>query len=390
MAGFDRSKFKATPLNTLEKQEKEQNEKRNFGFEGLQFLTCENGENLIRIYPCHPDGPGESFAEPKTVTFLEVKVPKKEGNKIIEGEFELKNKPIFNAKVHGNYEKDLVEEYMTFAKLIVIPELFTEKKDQDLAWNKVIGYKAGTKYIPGIKPIDTWCMYVDKFGGKKNGFGILEVKKTVVNKLREEAAKLIGADDTVMPDPYTDPDVGVRAIITYDPEAEQIENYYKVRLEMKKEGLNFSLVPTPLTDEQLESFMKLDSLHKRYRNAYKRSDFEYQLEGLKRFDEKIGLQVFAYDAWLDICEEISNMIPEDEPENPATDETKVRNSAPSDELPWELNKEEEQRGIDFQKKLEEQKKEEAAKRAAKLPSKNQGTNPKTSLEDRLAKLRNKT
>lgn len=390
MAGFDRSKFKATPLNKLEEQDKEQSEKRNFGFDGVKFLSCETGDNLIRIYPCHPDGPGESFAEPKTVNFLEVRVPKKENGKVIDGEFETKNKPIFNAKVHGNYEKDLVEEYISFAKTVVIPELYPEKKDRDLAWNKVIGYKSGNKFVPGIKPIDTWCMYAEKYGGKNSGFGILEVKRSVVNKLREEAAKLIGSDQTVMPDPYTDPDEGVRAIITYNPDEELIENYYKVRLEMKKEGLNFSLVPTPLSDEELESFMKLDSLHKKYRNAYKRSDFEYQLEGLKRFDEKIGLQVFAYDAWLDICEEISNMIPEDEPENPATDETKVRNSAPSDELPWELNKEEEQRGIDFQKKLEEQKKEEAAKRAAKLPSKNQGTNPKTSLEDRLAKLRNKT
>lgn len=389
MAGFDRSKFKATPLQTLEKQEKEQNEKRNFGTGGLKFHQFDKGENLVRIYPCHPDGLGESFAEPKTVTFLEVKVPKKdkEGNEI-PGESELKSKPIFNAKVHGDYEKDLVEEYMSYAKTVVIPDLYTEKEDQEQAWNKVTGYKSGNKFVPGIKPIDTWCMYVDKYGGKTNGFGIIEVKKSVVNGLREEAAKLIGSDSTIMPDPYTDPDNGVRAIIDYNPDAKKPEDYYKVQLEMTRDGLNFSLVPTELTDEQLEFFMKQDSLYKRYRKSYKRSDFDYQLEGLKRFDEKIGLNVFAYDSWLDICQEISDMIPEDEPENPAEDETKVRNAAPSDQLPWELNKGEAQRGIDFEKKLEEQKQEEKARRAAKLPVKDE---PKSkAIQDRLAKLKVKT
>lgn len=394
MSGFDRSKFKTTSLNTLKDQEKEQNEKRNFkNFDGLSFLHLDDGENLIRIYPHHPDGKGESFAEPKTVTFLEVSVPKKdkEGNKI-EGEFELKNKPIFNAKVHGNYEKDLVEEYMSFAKEVVIPELYLDEEDQKKAWSKVVGYKSGGKYIPGIKPMDTWCMYVSKYGGKTSGFGILEVKKSVVNGLREEAAKLIGADDTVMPDPYTDPDLGVRSIITYNPKADKPEDYYKVQLEMQRDGLNFSLVPTPLSDEELEHFLQQDSLYKRYRNSFKRSDFEYQLEGLKRFDEKIGLGIFAYDSWLDICEEISEMIPEDQPENPAEDETRVRNAAPTDKLPWDLNKEEEKRGIDFHKELQEKRAEEEAKKAVTLPKKQSqsSVDKNKTIQDRLAKLKAKS
>lgn len=396
MPGFDRSKFKTTSLNTLKEQEKEQNEKRNVkNFEGLNFLYFDEGDNLIRIYPHHPDGDGDSFAEPKTVTFLELSVPKKDkdGNKI-EGEFELKKKPIFNAKVHGNYEKDLVEEYMSFAKEVVIPELYIDEQDQKNAWSKVVGYKSGNKYIPGIKPMDTWCMYATKYGGKVYGFGILEVKKSVVNGLREEAAKLIGSDATVMPDPYTDPDIGVRAIVTYNPNADKPEDYYKVQLEMERDGLNFSLLPTPLSDEELEEFMKQDSLHKRYRNAFKRSDFEYQLEGLKRFDDSIELGVFGYDAWLDICEEISDMIPEDEPENPAQDEVRVRNAAPTDKLPWDLNRDEEKRGIDFEKKLREKRMEDEAKKKATIPKKKDQQQPSTTktkrIQDRLAMLKSKT
>lgn len=314
MSGFDRSKLKATALSTVKQQEKDQQTKRPSSGDGFDrsYHKIDNGDNIFRIFPFHPDGGGSSFAEAKCVSFLSVNTQKRDQQgKPIEGEFEVKRRPIFNSKVHGNLEKDLVETYLDVAKKIAIPNFVDgDREEFDRIWKKITG-------MDGIKPQDTWVVYAAKLESGKWNLGILELKKTIKNQLTDLAAAF--SDDVQSPDPFTDPDDGIAIIINRSGEGLKTE--YKVTLQSEKikdKGrITESYIPTPLTDQQLEEWSKLDSLHKTYVNVFKRSDLEAQIDGLQRFDQelaakhKAAIAVLQYDEILNVIDELSNVVPEE-------------------------------------------------------------------------------
>jgi hypothetical protein len=341
MPGFDRSKLKATAATVIQKQEKDF--KRGGG--GLDFLSIETGENPIRVFPYHPDGGGESFAEAKSVSFLEVQVPKRDADKkVIEGEFEFKRKPIFNMKVHGNEEQkalklDLVEAYMKYAKEVAIPNLVGDDKQKfDKIWNKIVG-NALTKE-QGIKPQDSWVMYAMKGEGKTaegewmwGKIGPIDIKKSVKDLMTEKAAEL------ELPDPWTDPDEGYIPIITKAKTADKPSDWYKLRVDSKKDGKTTTYVTHQLSDEQINEWSEMKPLHELYVNSYKRKDFNYQVEGLKRFDDKLAadgypILVFQYEEFLDIIEQVSNVVPEDNSQS----EEEQNNTAKEVEKPEPVKK----------------------------------------------------
>ena len=54
-----------------------------------------------------------------------------------------------------------------------------------------------------------------------------------------------------------------------------------------------------------------------YKNSFKRSDFAMQIEGLQNFDQYLAkkgypIQVFGYEEFLDIVQEIDSQLPEEE------------------------------------------------------------------------------
>jgi hypothetical protein len=316
MAGFDRGKFKATSMTTLKSQQEELDKVRPSGNKGdILFHEISEGKdgNLFRIAPFHPDGGGSSYAEAKCVSYLNVTKPKRDDKfKIIEGEFEIKRSPIFNSKVHGGTKQDAVEVYMNFAKEIAIPEYAGGSTDKfNIIWEHIVGNFQ--KKLQGIKPMDSTVMYAWK--KQKDGSwskpGRLEVTKSVKNQLIDLALEFSSGDEAT-PDPFSDPDQGICVNIHNSGTG---FDRYTVTLESKQQGLTKTFIPTPLTDEQLEEFMKLDSLYKLYVNSYKRSDFDAQMEGLKRFDEELAkkgypIQVFGYDAFLDTLAEIESQLPE--------------------------------------------------------------------------------
>ncbi len=319
MPGFDRSKLKATSGSVIQKQEKDFQR----GKGGLDFLSIETGENVVRVFPYHPDGGGESFAEAKSVSFLEVEVPKRDAEKkIVEGQFELKRKPIFNMKVHGNEEQralklDLVEAYMQFAKDRAIPDRVGDNKEEFAKlWSKITG-NALTKE-QGIKPQDSWVVYAKLAAGKDaegnwswGKIGLLDLKKSVKDAMTERAAEY------EEPDPFTDPDTGIAVIITKAKESSTPAGWYKVKMDKQKVKSDKGpameqYVYSPLTDAEIDAWAEMKPLHELYVNSFKYKDFKYQMEGLKRFDEKLGNLVFSYDEFLDTVELISSVVPEEE------------------------------------------------------------------------------
>jgi len=357
MPGFDRSRLKATTAEVIQTQEKQFGTKR---FDN-NYLSIEVGENVIRIFPYHPDGGGKSFAEAKSVSYLEVKKPKRgEDKKIIEGEFEVKRSPIFNSRVHAGIQLDVVEQYIEFAKATAIPNFTDDDETIKKIMNKINGNVA-TK-DNGIKPIDTWVVYACKAEGKDadgnhiwGKVGLLEIKKSVKDAMTEQAALLEN------PDPFSDPDEGIAVIITRAKEAKKASDWYKVRLDQRVSKLTTTYVTSPLTDAQIEQWIDSKPLHELYVNSFTRKDFESQLEGLQNFEIKMAeagfpINVFQYDDFLDIVEKINGLIPED---------TKSEKKEDSGDEIDEIFKEE-------PGKVKEQKKEEAAKTVTKSVS------PKTS------------
>jgi hypothetical protein len=327
--GFDRTKAKATSVAALQAQERDHETKRpsNRNNFDRNYHTVKEGDNWYRIFPAHPkelDG-GDSFAEPKCVTFLNVAVPKRDDDKkVIEGEFEVKLKPLFNSKVHGNVGKDIVEEYMTVAKTVAIPE-FTgdDTETADKIWGLITGYRDSKgNFHPGVKPQDTWVAYAVPITGFTDtgeailgsDIGLLEIKKSVKTKMNERAIEF-AADDINSPDPFSDPDDGICVNITKKGSG---KDAYGKELHTVKEGkFDRRLIPTPLSDELLEKWSQMDSLKKLFVNSFKRSDLEKQLDGLKRFDDELSKKGFAIRVlerpeFLEVAEELLTLVPEDE------------------------------------------------------------------------------
>lgn len=322
MSGFDRSRLKGTSLATLKQKEQEHEAKRPSNDFERNYLKIDDGDNTFRFFPFHPDGGGSSYSEAKCVSFLSVKTEKRDDNGKGTGEFEVKRRPVFNGKVHGNLPKDLVEEYLRIAKDIAIPNFTDDEKKQKAIWGKITGQD-------GIKPIDTWVVYAAKREGGVYKTGLLELKKSITPQLRDLAAQL--TTDVQSPDPFSDPDEGICVII--NKSGKKLDTEYKATLEnevVKKEGsgrLSTEYIYTPLTDQQIEEWIKKDSLYKMYVNVFKKRDLELQLDGLVRFDAELKasgypIAVTEYSEFADIAEELFNLVAEDDQKEEKKEEKK--------------------------------------------------------------------
>ena len=339
MGGFNREALRKktqTTQEALNQQQQDLASKRpQSGSKFAGYHTIEVGDNIFRIAPFHPDGGGKTYAEAKTVSFLEVSVPKKdkEGN-VIEGQEEIKKRGIFNAKVHGNLPIDPGELYMQVAKDLAIPNFCDQdtEKQQEI-WEFITGN--AVKKIDGIKPQDSWVVWALKANGKDSDGNYLwsdwqrtELKRSIKDGMAERAAEL------GMPDPYSDIDEGVPVIITKADKPKPNEkrkptDWYKVRLDSEKKGLNISYKSAPLTDSQLEAWSKLTPLYELFVNTYTRNDLEKQLEGLQRFDNKLqekfgsGVSIFQYEEFTDPVDKLFDIVQEPKKEKGIEEEAPI-------------------------------------------------------------------
>jgi hypothetical protein len=336
---LDRSKFKATVVAATVEQDKEL--AASLGRDGgnySKYIKCEDGDNLLRIYPPHPeeDGGGEVFAEPKVTVFLPMMVVERDSNgqPIMEsGKPKLKEsvKSVFNSRIHANTPKDLVEEYVKLAIETLESDLShcqdaVAKSQITEKLNRLKGNYA--LKIQGLNYKSAWVMYVDRIVGSNSTFGPIEIGISVKDRINAIAASTDSANNPLATDPFTGLDDGRALKITYNSKATKPQDYYKTELDN-------TLVPTviagatynlprvfPLTDDQLESFMKATPLAKRFKNCFTRRDYELQFEGLTFFDKKYNINLFQNSHFLEICEEIDTYYPEIE-ESPADGSAKT-------------------------------------------------------------------
>lgn len=329
MTTFDRSKYKATSSVTLKKQEEEVKEIVNTGnnYNRVGFHTMDHGKNKFRIYPArNPEDGNSSFIVPKTIHFLPqlIEIVDDKGNK----KSEIKSKPIFNSRVHGRTKKDICEEYIKMAESLIQKET-KDPSEFKRRMAPLNGYKDknGT-WHSGITGQTRWVCYSDKYStaGKKLGF--LEV----TNGVKESMNKLTITEQVGEPieiDPFSDADDGICLIIDYNKQAQKAQDFYKCSLEeVQIDKFNRKLVPTPLTDEDLEKWLELESLEELFVMSYKKADFNKAFAGLQIFDEQNSIGVFALDEWHDIVAEISEYYPEIVEEKAEVVETKKEIKAP--------------------------------------------------------------
>jgi hypothetical protein len=328
---LDRSKFKSTVVATVVEQDKELAS--SLGRDGgsyTKYIKFEDGENLIRIYPPHPeeDGGGDVFAEAKVTTFLPMMVVEKDNNRqdIMEnGRPKLKEsvRSVFNSRIHGNTPMDLVEEYIKMASenleedLKVVQDPVAKSQIVEKL-NRIKGNYA--LKIQGIGYKQAWVMYIDRIVGQSATFGPIEIGPAVKDRLNAIAASSDSANNPLATDPFTDLDNGRAVKVFYNKSASKPQDYYKAELDNVLTptviaGQTYNLPRTfPITDEQLEAFNKVTPLAKRFKNCFTRRDFELQFEGLSFFDKKHGINLFQNSAFIDVCEQIDAYYPEIEEE----------------------------------------------------------------------------
>jgi len=315
-----RSLLKATPVSVLKDQEQEH--RKLLGISDRPgFLTISVGENRFRIFPKHPES--KSWVYLKAVHWIPGEVRDKDGNVK-----EVKNLPVFNSRVHAGTSKDIVEEYVEFVKKLFKDELPPDKFAEKLApltdWKKGVGIQS------------SWVCYAKKMNPDGSGeIGRLELTPGTKEKMNALSA-IESSNEPIVTDPFTDPDDGVCVIITYNPEAKDakgnkdMKNFYSVSLEKKKvDRFTTQLIPTPLTDKDVEEFFKLEPLEKLYRNCYTRKDFQKAVTGLQIIDEREKYGIFQCTEFLEIVEEMSKLYPEGEDEEVEQVESNIGVSLPT-------------------------------------------------------------
>lgn len=330
---FDRSKFKPTVVAAVIEQDKELAS--SLGRDGgtyTKYLKFEDGNNLLRIYPAHPEdvGGGDMFAEPKVTVWLPMMVVERDSNgqEIIEGgrpKMKESSRTVFNSRIHGNTEKDLVEEYVRMATemleedLKVCQDPVEKSKIEDKLHRLRGNYKLK---IQGLNYKQAWVMYVDRIVGNTHTFGPIEIGPAVKDRLNSlAAAGDSGEGGVIVTDPFTDPDTGRAILVKYNSKATKPQDYYNTELDQvtiptKIEGRTYPIPRTfPLSDDQLEQFMKVTPLAKRFKDCFTRRDFDLQSEGLQFFDAKYGIGLFQNNEFLDVYEEIDAYYPELTEEN---------------------------------------------------------------------------
>jgi len=290
--GTDRSKFKSTPVATMQQQEKAVNKQIRDNGDRTEYLNLEEGVNKVRIFPAHPES--KSFIYPYGRWWLPREVTYEKNNETVT---EIKRRPIYNAKIHGGAQKDVVEEYVKFTTKLLADETLDEVELKEKI-EKLTHWKTGLR----LKP--EWVFYCHKYVNGQKQFGLMTVSNGVKNKLNELAITEDEPDAPIATDPFTDVDEGKAILITYKPKEKQAKDVYKATLEFRG---NYAL-----TDDELAMFEKLESLEKLFAGVYRRRDFDLAVAGLRMFDSENEFNTFDHDEWIAIVEELQKQWPEDE------------------------------------------------------------------------------
>lgn len=307
----DRSKFRPTKVGTMKKQEEEVESMTGSNRDRAGMLKIENGKNKFRIYPAHPEpslpeDEQPSFSQPSVKTFLPMMVDERDDNGKPTGEKKEAWKPIFNSRIHGGTEKDLVEEFIKLGRYIADSEMKDQTQKRQEFLDQLYGKyaKKAENRRRGIQYKTAHVLYADKITGDTRLFGRLEIKDSIQKEINRIASEESDGEPIDV-DPYTDLDDGRCIVINYNKDAEQASDYYKVALDTDLVKGTKQIKLYPINDDLLEKFAAQPSLLSTYKNVFTKKDFLLQAAGLEYFDKKFKMGIWDREEWKDIYQEIA-------------------------------------------------------------------------------------
>lgn len=323
---FDRSKFKKTSIEEITVVEKKVNA--TMGSQGgyTQFISPVEGENIFRILPSVK---GICYAPLKTSKLKVEKINYDENGKKVGTE--IKESNVFCADVHGPNllkGKDPIVTYISYVQKKAEEEIQDAKEREKYLFPINGGYVKGS-WVFGIAPMLAYVAYV--VPSDSNEIRKLQLRPAWLKRMKEISIEQ-SEDDTLSLDVFSGVDDGypLRIVVGKDSKGKKKTYTLSAVTPKKSQSWEEFFEENAISDEILEELSELTPLSDIYIDSYGVKDFKIALDGLKRFDEEIGYDIFADDAFLNELDEMASMLPEDETEDPdEEDETPKRRPATS-------------------------------------------------------------
>lgn len=312
---FDRSKYKATSLAKVSETVQQTKQfDTYFGGKGeyANFWKQKDGITVKRVLPAHE--PGDSPYVPMLTAMLKCEVDDKDKDGNVIGK-KIANKKIFLATLHGGFPYDIIEEYIK--RVYEKAEHLQDKEERARFLNPVTGYRMGGKngtWVPGIRPQLEYVYYAFIEGKVWRD----SLKPKQMEALNKESADLCAQNDTAAVDMFSDPSTGfpIQWSRGKDDNNKNVETLKSLPLKMGQTWEDY-FEKNAVPDKVLEELDSLPSLQKLYVDCYTKRDFDYALDGLKRFDEANSYDIFAQDDYLDMIEELERLVEEKTGEKPS-------------------------------------------------------------------------
>lgn len=307
---FDKSKFKKQSIEDVEAEVK-QAEKTMYkgGKSYTGFATIQKGKNVFRVVPAM----GKAYVACK-MSKLRVEVPTYDANGKVTGK-EVKDKNVFCADIHGKNllkGKDPIVLYCDYVRKKASEE-YQDDVERRKFLNPIMGYKKGNKFVWGINPSLAYVCYV--YQGSKD-FARLQLYGTWMNRIKEISVEM-SDNETVSFDIFSQLEGAYPLVITMG-EDDKGKKTYSLSAGVPKKGQSWDefFEETAIPDEDMEYFLnEVSTLEEIYKDVYSQKDFNMALDGLKRFDEENGYDIFADDGFLTEIEEMAAMIPDEDSKN---------------------------------------------------------------------------
>lgn len=362
---FDKSKFKKQSIEDVEAEVKQAEKtmyKGNKSYTG--FATVQKGKNVFRVVPAM----GKAYVACK-MSKLRVEVPTYDENGKVTGK-EVKDKNVFCADIHGKNllkGKDPIVLYCDYVRKKASEE-YQDEAERRKFLNPIMGYKKGNKFVWGINPTLAYVCYV--YQGSKD-FARLQLYGTWMKRIKEISVEM-SDDETVSFDIFSQLEGAYPLMITMG-EDDKGKKTYSLSAGIPKKGQTWDefFEETVIPDEDMEYFLnEVPTLEEIYKDVYSQKDFNMALDGLKRFDEENGYDIFADDGFLTEIEEMAALIPEDgdkEEDDEAPKKTKSTSKSKKAEEPENEDEEEEKPAPRKKAPASAPAKEKAAKVASYPP-----------------------
>ena len=330
---FNRSKFKdsvkSDELKAADKSVEsivKSSEKGNYA----GFLSLEQGFNKFLLFPSHEsikqmmvengqEIKNEPFVVSKQIFWLPREVEEKDDNGNVKKDkkgksiMKIVNTPIFDARIHSEAKRDIVDFYITTLKKQFADEYGTDRTAEEKIKEKMLPiYGSYAKRVMGIVAKPSWIMYAEKLVGNQRVFGRFEIGKAIKMRINEliaieESNQPIGSESN---NPFTDIEDRRAIIIKYNKDVDDPKLVYITEIDSSFDSLTKVINTYPFSDSELEDFLKFPALSEMYKNSYTKKDFDLAINGLKIFDDKHEFGVFLNEDFLDEAEEMRNLYPE--------------------------------------------------------------------------------